>query len=387
MAEEQAHLSRREMRAHERAASDAYPDADDLLAAEMERQLAPFRTPEALNPSDDVAGSEPEASQPAPVIEAHSEPTRVVEPEPASESVSEPALISEPVAAPVATKEHVAPHKPKKARKSAPPASPVVPAKLISNPQVSAPRQRSGTKSAARVFSFVAMFFVLALALATSIPAIALMSPEQRAYQAEMDRIKLAAQAGDPQTLLTAGGAATTTARDGVAIGGAVQSSNVNYVGAYSDKKLKVTVPISTNPIKWPFPSGLRVTDHFGYRNIFGSTSFHTGQDFDMAYGTTIHAIADGIVTYIENPGFMCGTSVTIDSNINGNKFSTVYCHMVTGSIPLTLNQSISAGDVVGQVGLTGITTGPHLHLEVRVNDVPIDPWPFLIQYAGNPPY
>ena len=42
---------------------------------------------------------------------------------------------------------------------------------------------------------------------------------------------------------------------------------------------------------------------------------------------------------------------------------------------------------MVGQVGLTGITTGPHLHLEVRVNDVPIDPWPFLIQYAGNPPY
>lgn len=337
MAEEEAHLSRREMRARERAAAEANPNADDQLAAEMERQLAPFRSEDGV--------------------------------------------------APVAAKEHVAPHKSKKAKKSAPPASPVIPAKLISNPQVSKPRKNSATKTTARVFSLIAMLFVFGLALATSIPAIALMSPEQRAYQAELDRIKFAGHVGDPQSLLTAGGAATTTARDGVSIGGAVQSSNVNYVGAYSDKKLKVTVPLSSNAIIWPFASGLRVTDHFGYRNIFGSTSFHTGQDFDMAFGTKIRAIADGIVTYIENPGFMCGASVTIDSNINGNKFSTVYCHMISGSTTLTQGQSVKAGDTVGQVGVTGITTGPHLHMEVRVNEVPVDPWPFLIQYAGNPPY
>lgn len=364
------------MRARERAAADANPNADDLLAAEMERQLAPFRTDEALNPSGEVPRVLPAAETP-------------VAPEPISapvpEQAGEPVVDAVPV--PATVEPHLAPRKPKKARKAAPPASPVVPAKLISNPQVPKPRKNSATKTTARVFSIMAMLFVFGLALATSIPAIALMSPEQRAYQAELDRIKFSGQVGDPQTLLAAGGQATTTARDGVSIGGAVQSSNVNFVGAYSDKKLKVTVPISSNAIIWPFASGLRVTDHFGYRNIFGSTSFHTGQDFDMAFGTNIRAIADGVVTYIENPGFMCGASVTIDSNVNGNKFSTVYCHMITGSTPLTQGQSVKAGDLVGQVGVTGITTGPHLHMEVRVNEVPIDPWPFLIQYAGNPPY
>lgn len=370
MADDEAHLSRREMRERERAAAAANPSADDLLAAELERQLVPYRTDEALNPSGEVPRIEPEAEFVAPV----------------SREISEPAA-AELVSAVQRVDANTAPRKPKRARKSAPPAAPVVPAKMIQSVSTEVPTKKSGTKVGARIFSWVAIALIAGLALATSVPATALMTPEQRAYQAELDRIKASGDMGTVQTLLTQGGQATSVNRDGVTIGGAVKSSNVNYVGAYSDKKLKVSVPMSSNAIIWPFASGLRVTDHYGSRFIFGSTQFHTGQDFDMAYGTPIRSIADGVVTYIENPGPMCGASITIDSNINGNQFSAVYCHNQVGSMPYKTGDSVKAGDIVGTVGLTGITTGPHLHLEIRVRDQPIDPWPFLIQYAGNPPY
>lgn len=368
MADEEAHLSRREMRERERAAAVANPSTEDLLAAELERQLAPFRTEEALNPSGEVPRVEPET----------------VSTEPVNDPVIQPVAL--PPAAEV-VEAHKAPRKPKRARKSAPPAAPVVPAKMIQSVSAETPVRKSGTKVGARIFSWVAIALIAGLALATSVPATALMTPEQRAYQAELDRIKASGDTGNVQTLLTQGGQAASINRDGVTIGGAVKSSNVNFVGAYSDKKLKVSVPMSSSAILWPFASALRVTDHYGSRYIFGSTQFHTGQDFDMAYGTPIRSIADGIVTYIENPGPMCGTSMTVDSNINGNQFSAVYCHMQVGSMPFKMGDSIKAGDIVGTVGLTGITTGPHLHLEIRVRDQPIDPWPFLIQYAGNPPY
>lgn len=363
MADDNAHLSRREMRERERAAAQANPTAEDLLAAELERQLAPFRTEEALNPSGEV-----------PRIE--------------SAQSAAPGEQAEPVETfPLSPATHKAPRKPRRSRKSAPPASPVVPAKLVQSVDAEAPVKTSRTRMGARIFSWVAIALIAGLALATSVPATALMTPEQRAYQAELDRIKAAGQTGDVQTLLAQGGQAAQTNRDGVTIGGAVKSSNVNYVGAFSDKKLKVSVPMSSNAILWPFASGLRVTDHYGSRFIFGSTQFHTGQDFDMAYGTPVRAIADGIVTYVEDPGPMCGASITIDSNINGNQFSAVYCHNQVGSMPFKAGDTVKAGETVAKVGLTGITTGPHLHLEVRVRDQPIDPWPFLIQYAGNPPY
>lgn len=374
MADENAHLSRREMRERERAAAEANPSSEDLLAAELERQLAPFRTEEALNPSGEVPRVEAEPDV-QPVAEA---------PIPAQPAELPPVAEAASVAKPVSDK---APRRPKKSRRSGPPTTPVVPAKLVDSVSTNAPARRSGTKAGARIFSWVAIALIAGLALATSVPATALMTPEQRAYQAELDRIKASGQNGDVQTLLAQGAQVAQANRDGVTIGGAVKSSNVNYVGAYSDKKLKVSVPMSSNAILWPFASGLRVTDHYGSRFIFGSTQFHTGQDFDMAYGTPVHAIADGVVTYVEDPGPMCGASITIDSNINGNQFSAVYCHNQVGSMPFKAGDTVKAGDVVSKVGLTGITTGPHLHLEVRVRDQPIDPWPFLIQYAGNPPY
>jgi murein DD-endopeptidase MepM/ murein hydrolase activator NlpD len=82
----------------------------------------------------------------------------------------------------------------------------------------------------------------------------------------------------------------------------------------------------------------------------------------------------------------MCGASITIEHNVGGNKFTSVYCHMITHSTSLKAGDTVSVGDKIGQIGLTGITTGAHLHLEIRLSDIPVDPFAFLKQAAGNPP-
>jgi murein DD-endopeptidase MepM/ murein hydrolase activator NlpD len=59
---------------------------------------------------------------------------------------------------------------------------------------------------------------------------------------------------------------------------------------------------------------------------------------------------------------------------------------MVVGSPTVTAGQTVKKGDFVGNIGLTGITTGPHLHLEIRIADAPVDPYSFLVQRAGKAP-
>jgi murein DD-endopeptidase MepM/ murein hydrolase activator NlpD len=57
---------------------------------------------------------------------------------------------------------------------------------------------------------------------------------------------------------------------------------------------------------------------------------------------------------------------------------------MVVDSPTVKAGDTVSKGDLIGNIGLTGITSGPHLHLEIRVNDIPIDPYAFLVQHAGR---
>lgn len=377
MADEDAQLSRRELRERERSGDEANLTTDDLLAAELERQLAPFRSEDVLN-----------SAEPEHVVDSVSIDDVSVDVQSGS-AVTVP-VPSEPVLMPADLEPAgpVKPHKPKtksktkRARKATLSASSVVPATLISTEKTGVPRRRSATKMGARVFSWIAIIFVAGIALASSIPAIALMTPEQLALQAELERIKYSGQIGDTQSLSVSNSATGTTARDGVS----VALNGASAAGVYQAKKLSVSVPLATNPTIWPFPH-VRTSSPYGYRaSILGTSPFHTGLDFDLPYGTEIQSVADGIVTYIEDPGPMCGSSIMVDSNVNGTRFTTVYCHMIMKSTKLAVGQSVKAGDVVGQIGLTGITTGPHLHLEIRVNDVPVDPWAFLIQRAGNPP-
>ncbi|MDO8848844.1 MAG: peptidoglycan DD-metalloendopeptidase family protein [Coriobacteriia bacterium] len=120
----------------------------------------------------------------------------------------------------------------------------------------------------------------------------------------------------------------------------------------------------------------------FGYRvhPILGYTRLHTGIDIGGRAvgkdinGATIVASADGKVIYAGYRGGY-GNCIIID---HGNGVATLYAHMQSGSLKVSQGQTVERRDAIGKVGSTGLSTGPHLHFEVRINGTPVDPMPYL---------
>jgi murein DD-endopeptidase MepM/ murein hydrolase activator NlpD len=111
-----------------------------------------------------------------------------------------------------------------------------------------------------------------------------------------------------------------------------------------------------------------------GRRNPFTGRGheYHEGQDIDAAWGTPVEAAAAGKVIIAGwQRGY--GNVVYID---HGSGLSTRYGHL--SKINVSVGQSIDTGEIIGLVGSTGRSTGPHLHYEVRVNNQPVDPKPYL---------
>lgn len=125
-------------------------------------------------------------------------------------------------------------------------------------------------------------------------------------------------------------------------------------------------------PSIWPVMG--HITDSFGERldPFSGEGAFHTGVDVASDYGAPVHSTADGIVTIAENhSGY--GRLVVID---HGFGISTWYAHLSSFSaVPGT---RIKRGEVVGYTGISGRSTGPHVHYEVRVNNAPVNPWRYM---------
>jgi murein DD-endopeptidase MepM/ murein hydrolase activator NlpD len=126
-------------------------------------------------------------------------------------------------------------------------------------------------------------------------------------------------------------------------------------------------------PSIWPVYG--EVTAGFGERAdpFTGEDAFHPGMDIAAPYGAPVRAAADGIVLQAGpgEPGF--GNIVVID---HGSGIETIYCHL--SKIDAVEGQLVKQGQVVGAVGITGRTTGPHLHYEVLIHDTPVNPEKFL---------
>ena len=99
----------------------------------------------------------------------------------------------------------------------------------------------------------------------------------------------------------------------------------------------------------------------------------HHGLDIAAPFGTSVRAPADGIVSYVGYDGGY-GKLVSID---HGYGVVTRYGH--NAQIHVKLGQRIKRGEKISSVGNTGRSTGPHLHYEVRVNDVPVDPSKYIL--------
>jgi murein DD-endopeptidase MepM/ murein hydrolase activator NlpD len=232
-------------------------------------------------------------------------------------------------------------------------------------------------RTAARFLSMTAMVFIAAIAVATSVPANALLSASDVDALNGAQRQDVVSSAKEGQSVEVSG-ENVVAGRDGVSVSAA---EPVKAYTSSSSNRITPVVPNSTGPILWPFPTQVPFTDGYGPRagmwTYGGYTgAFHTGLDFDADYGSPIRSIADGIVSEVS--ANLCGTAVVISHNVNGEKFDSEYCHMISGSPPVSVGQSISAGTIIGNVGSTGMSTGPHLHLEIHVSGNAIDPLGFL---------
>ncbi len=125
-------------------------------------------------------------------------------------------------------------------------------------------------------------------------------------------------------------------------------------------------------PNLWPVEG--QVTASFGERidPFNGEGAFHSGVDIGSSYGASIVAPADGTVTFSDLLGGY-GRAIMID---HGNGISTRFGHL--SGFAVTAGQSVHRGDVIGYVGSSGRSTGPHLHYEVRINDTPVNPYKYL---------
>jgi murein DD-endopeptidase MepM/ murein hydrolase activator NlpD len=132
------------------------------------------------------------------------------------------------------------------------------------------------------------------------------------------------------------------------------------YHGPIPDDALR-----GTGIFSWP-TSG-RVTDRFGYKTLSGR--WHTGLDIAGSTGTPIYAADAGFVTFtgVSRSGY--GKLVIVD---HGNGYVTYYAHL--NVIYVSMGQSVDKGVLVGAMGSTGNSTGPHLHFEIRHKGVPRDP-------------
>ena len=126
----------------------------------------------------------------------------------------------------------------------------------------------------------------------------------------------------------------------------------------------------SLSDLQWPVPSCTLITSRFGYRvaPTAGASTYHGGLDIGAGMGASIVAAGAGDVIYAgDNGGY--GKCVMID---HGNGVVTVYAHM--SSIGVSYGQYVTAGQYIGAVGSTGISSGPHCHFEIRINGAQTDP-------------
>lgn len=123
------------------------------------------------------------------------------------------------------------------------------------------------------------------------------------------------------------------------------------------------------------WPTGGFISSQFGARAspFSGTSEFHKGLDINNRMGTPIVAAGRGTVSLASSDGAY-GQSVEID---HGNGIVTKYAHMQR--FVVKPGQWVKRGDIIGHVGMTGRSTGPHLHYEVRLNGVPVNPMRYIL--------
>jgi murein DD-endopeptidase MepM/ murein hydrolase activator NlpD len=137
-------------------------------------------------------------------------------------------------------------------------------------------------------------------------------------------------------------------------------------------------VRVNSAPNLWPVEGA--ITGSFGERidPFNGEGAFHSGIDIASSYGQPVIAPADGTVLFADFLGGY-GRAIMLD---HGHGITTRYGHLANFAV--APGQRVQRGDTIGFVGLSGRSTGPHLHYEVRINDTPVNPHKYLRLTVAN---
>jgi len=151
---------------------------------------------------------------------------------------------------------------------------------------------------------------------------------------------------------------------------------SANAMELHSDRTRWIQ-PASARPSIWPVAG--RLTGAFGGRMdpFSGEGAFHTGVDISAPPGTSVRATADGVVIAASWEGGY-GLMVKVD---HGGGVDTCYAHLSRSMVQT--GQAVRLGQIVGEVGATGRATAPHLHYEVRIGGVPVNPYSYHLVKSG----
>ncbi|WP_459963799.1 M23 family metallopeptidase [Nocardia sp. IFM 10818] len=152
------------------------------------------------------------------------------------------------------------------------------------------------------------------------------------------------------------------------------------HVSVYGDAAGTTVSTAGDGTARLPLDPGRYViSSEYGPRD----GTFHAGTDFAADPGTPIYAVTGGTVTVASDLGDGYGECVRIVSD--DHTVETLYAHQNVGAITVRVGDHVTAGDMIGAVGSTGHSTGPHLHYEVRVNGHSVDPRPYLTAKGLRP--
>ena len=143
-----------------------------------------------------------------------------------------------------------------------------------------------------------------------------------------------------------------------------------NLIKQLEEKRNFLASTPSIRPIK-----GGWITSKFGYRKspFTGKKDFHSGMDISNRSGTKVVATADGRISYAARKKYI-GNRIVID---HGHGLNTLYGHLK--KILVKPGQKVERGDVIGLLGNTGKSTGPHVHYEVQLNGAPVNPLNYFL--------
>ncbi len=221
-----------------------------------------------------------------------------------------------------------------------------------------------------KLFSVGAMLGVGAIMISTSIPANAFYSGSD----ATQDSIKSVSSAS--QSMQVASTAVEpASSRDTYTISSLAAQLRLKY----GSRIYSYTNDIN-GTIQWPFPVPVPISSGFGPRiaPCGGCSSMHEGVDFTPGRGVAIGAITEGVVSAVIASHAGLGNHVIVDHVINGQKVQSVYGHMLDGTFAVAVGDHVKVQQKLGEVGSTGESTGAHLHLEIHINGVPVDPFAWL---------